>query len=162
MLTCCNSEISAQRATCEPEVSMICWKLFWQLIASAYHDTAAESVEGLKGYSMFCLYMTMGRWLILCQRSLPPLSFSLLLAVSLSVCVSLWLWGIVREKQCYCMSSQCLEIQGKKKKKKTGQTESDLIWRETAQVSVVSVKCTSTCTSHTDFERQPLVFQSKT
>lgn len=61
---CCNSEINTPRASCsvffppETEVKLICGKLFPQFIATAYHDIMADSVEGLKSYSMFCLYMT--------------------------------------------------------------------------------------------------------
>ena len=93
---------------CNAEVKLTCGKPFWKSVLLQRTVMLQQSVEVLKGYSMFCLYMTRGGWLILCQQSLS------LLSPSLSVCKSFWLWGIVWALQSGQMFSQGLKREGDK------------------------------------------------
>ena len=57
---CCISANTA-RALSRALLKLICGELFYQCFAAAHPDVTAETVEGRKSNSMFCLNMTTGR-----------------------------------------------------------------------------------------------------
>lgn len=128
---CCILEVNTPRtAIHNAEVKPTCGKPTY-----CYNLITAECVEVLKGYSMFCLHMTTGRWLTLStiSLSLSPLSLCLSGCISIYLYIFLNLENSLSDKVWFglkCLKRERRKIEICSKRRQMGQRKPDSIGRE--------------------------------